>query len=195
MLLYQLITFLNQATTATSSVISNFPTYKLPELDLSVFLTKENITFFLATIGSVGTICSGIHACFSRRIQLSVSVKDWNKPTPKVAHLFLLIQNNSSKPTIISGISILKTSQEYYCRLDSKKIITDHDVIIRATPQFPLNLFPHQGVLFAFEFLDCPDIELTENKTVDLQIYTNQKAIRKSVTLPKQSHYLRAIKR
>ena len=96
--------------------------------------------------------------------------------------MYLYLQNNSNSPLTISGISIVHNDKKYPCELIPKKIRGKGENLIK-TPMFPINLSPNQGVLFPFEFLNCQDIEISPDKKIVLEIYTNRKMIEKSLTL------------
>ncbi len=152
------------------------------------YITRENITLLIALIGAIGTI-SGI---VSKRTNINLKIIDYVhiKTHKNIVQLFLLIENRSSNPIIISSISIsyLK-GKKYYCEL-LPKIITENKLNKVFTPNFPINLQAYQGYQGYFEFLYCEDISLVEGKNLDIQIYTNRKVINKSLTLHSKSHYL-----
>lgn len=155
----------------------------------------QNFINALSILAFIMTSISYILAIYNKSIRLSVSVKDYAKKFLDIVQLYLMFQNNSSKPITVSGISIIDNGAEHHCELVPKLIMTIRDDVVRSTPQFPINLGPYQGLLLPFEFLNCPNIELAPDKKVELRIYTNLKPLTKSVVLGKQLYYLRTKKK
>lgn len=139
-----------------------------------------SITSILAFIMSAITWIFNILA---RRINSKIEIKDFAKHRD-IVQLYLYIQNNSGSPFTISGVSIISDSDKHPCEPLPKIIRTHNDEVIIRTPYFPVNFSAHQGQCLALEFLHCPDIELVPGKTVDLEIYTNRKILRKFLTVP-----------
>ena len=151
-------------------------------------LTKENITFLLALLGSIGTVIQAFLHSLSTRNKINFKIDDY-RSVQKVFQFFIHVQNQSRSPICISSISICYDKNEIYCELIPKKI-RGKDESLMCTPMFPLNLAPLQGGLYFFEFINCPKTSLVSGKTFDFVIYTNRGPIKKSVTLGEQSHYL-----
>ena len=144
------------------------------------------ITSILAFVMSAITWISNF---VSRRINIKVEIKDFAKRWD-VVQLYVYIQNNSASPFTLSGVSIISDSGKHPCEPLSKIIRTRNDEIVICTPYFPVNFSAHQGQCLALEFLNCPDIELAPDKTVELEIYTNRKILRKSLTVPQPDRIL-----
>lgn len=149
---------------------------------------RDDITFYLALIGSVYSIISTLYILITSRKNISIQIFDYTKVYQTV-QFFMCIRNNSRLPISISCISIIYGDKEYPCELIQKKIRGTGEDLIR-TPQFPLNLTSQLGIHSFFEFVNSPDIELTLGKNVDFLIYTNRGVLKKSVVLPEKSHYL-----
>ena len=145
-----------------------------------------NIISILAFFMSLTT---WIVTFITHRMHVSVEVKDFAKRN-HVVQFYLYIQNNSATPFTVSGISIVSGSRKYPCEYLPKLIRTQNDRVIIETPYLPVNFSSHQGQCFAFEFLNCQDISLAPGKKVDLEIYTNQKTLKKSLLLPQQDKIL-----
>lgn len=154
---------------------------------MSLF-TKENITFVLAVVGSLGTIFNFVYAYFSSRRHIDMHILDYSSYL-HVVQFFIYIQNQSRSPICISCISLQLDGQEISCELIPKKI-RGNDPNLICTPFFPLNLSPLMGVQHFFEFVNCPDISLASGKKISFAIYTNRGVIKKSVTLGNTSRYL-----
>lgn len=142
--------------------------------------------------GVIGFLLSAllwISTWFNNRCKLTLEVKDYTKIFGRVVQIYLYIHNDSGVPITITGLSIAHNNTFYPCELLPKKIRGEGDSLVK-TPTFPISLSPHQGILVPFEFLNCQDIALTPYKTFDLEIYTNRKALRKSLTLVQPDHLL-----
>ncbi len=154
-------------------------------------MIQEIITFILACIGSVGTICMGIYNFFARRPKLELLIHDYTSYDYQVIQFFIHLQNQSSTPLCISSVSITWDGAETECELVPKRIRNYPAYSIR-TPMFPINLFAQQGTTCFLEFV-CLDPFRTEpapGKTVLFVISTNRGQIRKYVSLSNTSHYL-----
>lgn len=145
-----------------------------------------SITSLLAFIMSTIT---WIFNFLDRQISVEVEIKDFAMHWD-IVQLYLYIQNNSRSPFTISGVSIISNSKKHPCEPLSKIIRTHNDEVTLRTPYFPVNFSAHQGQCLALEFLHCPDIELAPGKTVVLEIYTNRKILRKSLTVPQPDRIL-----
>ena len=152
------------------------------------YLTKENITFLLALLGSIGAVIQAFLHFLSTRKKIEIQIVDY-RAVQKVIQFFIHVQNQSRSPICISSISICYDKNEIYCELIPKKIRGKEETLI-CTPMFPLNHAPLQGGLYFFEFINCPETSLISGKTFDFVIYTNRGPIKKSVILGEQSHYL-----
>lgn len=136
-------------------------------------------------LGILGFVFSGflwIYTLYRNRTNLDIEIKDYSKAFGHVVQLYLYLQNNSDNPLTISGLSLIHKEKKYLCELLPKKIRKTGDSLIQ-TPMFPVNLSPQQGVFLPFEFLNCQDIEIVPDKKIVLEIHTNRKKLKKSLTL------------
>ena len=143
----------------------------------------------ISILAFIMTLITWIYNFLNRRINAEIEIKDFAKRRD-IVQLYLYIQNNSGSPFTISGISIISDSDKHPCEPLPKIIRTHNNEVIIRTPYFPVNFSAHQGQCLALEFLHCPDIELAPDKTVDLEIYTNRKILRKSLTVPQPDRIL-----
>lgn len=150
--------------------------------------TKDNITFGLACIGSIGTFFTAVKAIYSGRKRISVEIIDFSNPL-RTVQFYLFLQNHSTNPLCISYISLKVGSSYVRCELLQKKIREKSGVLYR-TPLFPLNLEANTGISLFIEFLCCLNIELVPGSTVSFEFHTNRGVIKKSLILPQQSRYL-----
>ena len=137
----------------------------------------------ISILAFVMSLITWIYNFLNHRINAEIEIKDFAKYRD-IVQLYLYIQNNCSSPFTISGVSIISDSNNHPCELLPKIIRTHNDEVVIRTPYFPVNFSAHQGQCLALEFLHCPDIELTSGKTVELEIYTNRKILKKSLTVP-----------
>lgn len=139
---------------------------------------------FLTILSFTMSVTTWILTAYNRSIKFSCSIIDFKKYSPDIIQFFIYIQNNSEKPMTISGMALVVDHKKYPCELVSKKIQSINGVVVHATPNFPLNFSPSQGRMEFIEFLHCPDIEASPGKMVELEIYTNRKALKRSLSLP-----------
>lgn len=149
----------------------------------------QSILNLLTVLAFIMSATTWLLTAYNRSIRVSCNVIDFIKYDRGIIQLFMYIQNNSEKPLTISGMSLVIDCNRYPCELISKKIRTVNDVIVQATPNFPLNFSPAQGRMEFFEFLHCPDIEASPGKTVVIEIYTNRKPLKRLLTLPQSSPF------
>ena len=143
----------------------------------------------VSILAFIMTLITWIYNFLNRRINAEIEIKDFAKHWD-VVQLYLYIQNNSSSPFTISGVSVISNSDKHPCESLPKIIRTRNDEVVIRTPYFHVNFSAHQGQCLALEFLHCPDIELAPGKTVELEIYTNRKILRKSLTAPQPDRIL-----
>lgn len=150
---------------------------------------KENITFLLALLGSIGTFISSAHIYLSNRRKVTIKIFDYTSYHGEIAQFLIHIQNDSSSPLCISSISLVCDGIETCCELIPKKIRGTGGDLLK-TPMFPINLSGKQGVPHFLEFVGLEQIQLVPDKKIDFVIYTNRGSINKSVILPPESRYL-----
>ena len=154
-------------------------------------ITRENITFLLACIGSLGTLTTGLLAFLRGRKNLSIEIIDYSEYKKHIVTLYLFLENRSSNPLCISSICLKSGEHFVYCELLEMKIISmAGSDILYLSPRFPLNLSPHVGYPYFIQFLECQDIALTPGKTIFLEFHTNRGVISKSLLLPDPARYL-----
>lgn len=144
---------------------------------------------FLTILSFIMSAATWMLTAYNRSIQLSCAISDYIKYDQGILQLFLYIQNNSEKPITISGISLIIDSQKYPCELVKKKIRSVNGLVTQSTPNFPLNFSPSQGRMEFIEFLNCPSIETSPGKMVEIEIYTNRKALKRCLSLPQSSPF------
>ena len=138
-----------------------------------------NLISILAFImSSITWFCTALN----RSIKFSIEVKDYVEYRNAV-QFYLYMQNNSGRPITVSGISIIYNDQNFPCRMLPSLLRSQGQNPVITTPFLPVNFAPHQGSCYAFEFLHCPEIGLIPGKTVDFEIYTNRKVLKRSVVL------------
>lgn len=155
---------------------------------INTLITRENVTFLLACIGSIGTILNAIKSFLNNRKKLNVEIIDYaNKDSD--AKFFLYIQNQSSAPICISAIYLTAGTKKVRCELLRKRAQSFNGILYR-TPLFPLNIPPQVGVVHFLVFSACPDVLLASGNIVSFEFLTNRGPINKSLTLQDPSYYL-----
>lgn len=144
---------------------------------------------FLTILSFIMSAATWILTAYNRSIRISCNISDFRKYDHGILQLFLYIQNNSEKSMTISGISLIINSQKYPCELVEKKIRSVNGSVSQSTPSFPLNFSPSQGRMEFIEFLNCPGIEASPGKMVEIEIYTNRKALKRFLSLPQSSPF------
>jgi len=153
------------------------------------YLTKENITFALALLGSIGTACNWFYIYCSNRKKIGITVFDYVVYPNSAVQFFVHIQNRSLSPICIISFALFLNGKEVACELSPKKIRGAGSDLITSSP-FPINLAPKQGYQCYLEFIKCKNISLIPDKKVVFVIHTNRGPIKKCVTLGGISHYL-----
>lgn len=151
--------------------------------------TKDNITFVLALIGSVGTVLGWIYTFITSQRKIDIEIYDYTSYIGKIAQFFIHFQNQSFLPICIMSVTLVYNGVETCCELIPKKIRGSENDLIKS-PMFPINLVAKQGCLYFLEFVNCEQISLTPGSKVDFSINTNRGKIHKSVILSDISHYL-----
>ena len=149
----------------------------------------QHILNTISVVAFIMSTISWILAIFNNSIKLSLEVWDYSQRF-NVIQLYIYFQNNSGKYLTITGVSIIENQIKRPCKLIPSTIRTKNNKPFIETPYLPVNLSPHQGVCFAFEFLNCSDIALSPGKNLALEIYTNRKALKRSVILGNKDHIL-----
>lgn len=137
-----------------------------------------------------GFLMSGIlflQKIYKQKKDVSLRIYDYSQQGD-IIQLYMLIQNNSSRPITVQHIALVSDSS-FTCELIEKKIVWHGDLLFYSSP-FPISLHPYGGDLRFFEFVDCVGIQTSPGKTLDFQIQTNLGPINKSLTLGLKGHYL-----
>lgn len=122
------------------------------------------------------------------RLRLDVKINDYVY-AKNIVQLYLYIYNPSNLPANISSVDINHRNKKMTCELLPKKVI-EKSYKTFMTPEFPINISPHEGLNVFLEFLDCKDIELKKGNQISLTIHTNLKPLTINQYLPDVSHYL-----
>ena len=122
------------------------------------------------------------------RIKLRVKVIDYVS-TNGIVQLYLHIYNQSSSMATISSFKLSLKDRSVTCELLPKKIKSFGSTMFM-TPEFPLNISPHEGLNVFLEFLDCGDIQLMKGNLLSLTVHTNLKPLKINEFLPDESYYL-----
>lgn len=150
-------------------------------MSLTTLLTKENITFLLATIGSVGTILTWIYSAIKNRKNIDITYADYHI-NKSGAMLYAMICNKSHLPILITDISF-KMNDIYYPANKIPEIVltTTHKVNNEVTQQqeyysmsFPIALTGMGATSGYLYFPFHEEIEVTSSNTLTLLVSTNR---------------------
>lgn len=157
------------------------------DLFLPLF-TRENIAIALSIITAGYTVFSAVRRYLAAKISFSIEVKDYEQRA-NATQFFMYVYNESTSPLCVSRVFLLFSGQAFECELLPKLIRKDQDQPYK-TLAFPLNVHAGVGTLEFVHFLDVPDMQLAEGTTVHFEFHANHCRLRKSVVLPRRSHYL-----
>lgn len=159
-------------------------------------LTKENITFILAVIGSLGTTIGGIYQLYTRRIAIDILPEGYNL-TDKSVLFYISFINKSHIPISITDIRLTINDKRYTCRKtpirvfyethkQGGRIISHYDYNNLTMPITLSNLAGNSGyILFEFPLKDFPQ----QTTDVIFEVSTNRhKIIRKKLSLEQVPH-------
>lgn len=155
-------------------------------MNLSTIFTKENITFILAVIGSLGTIISTVNAFIRNHKSISFKISKLYSYGNSIL-LYVIIENQSRLPISINGISLINSENLIFTPEISKKVIEittkEHNEITNKkeffTIKFPV-FIPELGCVGGYLYFDIPQ-ELSQNLPTQLsfQVHTNRGVIKK----------------
>lgn len=162
------------------------------------YLTKENITFILAVIGSFGTITGWIYAYITTRKKLNLRVFAYTFKEEK-ALFYLSFENKSRLPISITDLA-LKINETYYsCKHIPQRVTsTQHTVggkIVNSIDyyniQFPVELGSLGSTSGYVLFVFPKGVEIPDSKNLMIQVSSNRgKAIEMKLSLDQISETL-----
>jgi hypothetical protein len=154
-------------------------------LDIFSCFTKDNITFFLAVIGSLGTLYTLINKIVYDRVKLDIKIISGQVLGNKCYLCYVTIINGSTLPISISGISLIGKE-----RFDARVIPeTVHVKVSRSGNEItsrqedfsiaiPISLAPLQGTSGYLYFpLVERDIEKSFSNSLSLEVVTNRNKV------------------
>ena len=148
------------------------------------YITKENITFILAIIGSLGTI----YTLISQRKKLSLSIQEY-RYHDKTLLMFVSFANHSHLPISILNIAIVHDKVCYPCvyiptvvcqhthRIGKEVLNYREDFSI----QFPIVLSSLAGSSGYLYFDKLPDIYPDNPTALTVQVSTNRGKAKKMI--------------
>lgn len=149
----------------------------LNSFQISDYLTKDNITFILATIGSLGTIYSMI----TQRPKLSLSIHDFHYENKSLV-TYIAFTNRSRLSISVLNISVVHdkicypcvyiptTVVEYTC-CSGKELISHREEL---SIQFPISLSSLAGTSGYLYFDKLPDNFPDAPTTLTFEVSTNR---------------------
>ncbi len=143
--------------------------------------TKENITFVLALIGSVGTIATWIRSYIINKRNVIIRPIA-NKSKDNKILLYLFFENRSRLPISITAISVLFDGVYYPCRYQPQKVISDQRTVggkVVSLQDYYNITFPVQlGSLDSSSgyvlFVIPQDVQIPDSKTLTFQVSSNR---------------------
>lgn len=147
---------------------------------VSIF-TKENITFVLALIGSLGTIATWLFSYISNKRNISIRPIAYNSKDNKIL-FYLSFENRSRLPISITALSILLDGAYYPCRYQPQRVIShQHTVggkVVSSQDYYNLN-FPVQlsplGSNSGYVLFVIPrEVLMPDSKTATFQVSSNR---------------------
>lgn len=159
---------------------------------MNALFSKENITFILATIGSVGTIYTLISKVFLNRVKIELSVAEYIPAKDSVV-LYMMFINKSHLPISITDVRLWNYLTVYSCektphivRIDTNK--TTETIIYKEaiyTIPFPINLPSLSGTSGYLYFLIPQENFQCASKCLTVELSTNRhKKLQKTLSLP-----------
>ena len=147
---------------------------------VSIF-TKENITFVLALIGSVGTNTTWLFSYISNKRNISIRPIAYNSKN-NIILFYLFFENRSRLPISITALSILLDGTCYPCRYQPEKVISHQRTVggkvVNSQDYYNIN-FPVQlsslGSSSGYVlFVIPPEVLIPDSKTVTFQVSSNR---------------------
>lgn len=159
---------------------------------MNALFSKENITFILATIGSVGTIYTLISKVFLNRVKIELSVAEYIPAKDSVV-LYMMFINKSHLPISITDVRLWNYLTVYSCektphivRIDTNKA-TETIIYKEAiyTIPFPINLPSLSGTSGYLYFLIPQENFQCASKSLTVELSTNRhKKLQRTLSLP-----------
>lgn len=145
------------------------------------YITKENITFILATIGSLGTLYTLISKIFLNRVRIELSIIECIS-TKKSVVLYMMLTNKSHLPISITNVKLWNYSTIYECiksphiiRVDtrtSKKAIVYKEATYNIP--FPINL-PSLSGTSGYLYFQIPQGNFQcDSRSLTVEVNTNR---------------------
>lgn len=149
----------------------------LNSFQINDYFTKDNITFILATIGSLGTIYSMI----TQRKRVSLSIQEFRYKN-KTLLMYVAFTNRSRLPISILNISVVYDKVCYPCvyipitvvehtRHSGKELLSHREEL---SIQFPISLSSLAGTSGYLYFDKLPDNYPDAPTTLTLEVSTNR---------------------
>ena len=132
----------------------------------------QNIYNLMAILGFFFSGIIAIKGCMTSRKNIKIKVIDSTRIN-SYFQIFVYLQNQSRLPICISSLELKNKTGNKSCPLFPKRIYGSSDEHM-VTPQFPINLMAWEGRNLVLQFPHCADIELSLDKTIALQVYSNR---------------------
>ncbi|KJJ77622.1 hypothetical protein [Clostridium sp. FS41] len=159
--------------------------------EISTLFTRENITFILAFIGSIGTISGWAYSFATSRKNIAVNVIAYKVRQDK-ALFYLSFTNKSRLPISITALSVQINGVYYPCRHIPQKVVSTQRAvngkIVSSYDYFSIQIPIEIGSLGSTSgyvlFVLPKGVYIPDSKALNLQISSNRgKAIEMKLTL------------
>ncbi len=152
------------------------------------YITKENITFILATIGSLGTF----YTLFAQRKKISLSIQSYSHKNGSLL-MYVSFTNHSRLPISILNVSIIQDKVCFPCtyiptkvcehtRRSGKEIISYREEF---SIRFPISLFSLAGSSGYLYFDKLPETYPDAPTVLTVQVSTNRgRAMKMKLPVP-----------
>lgn len=159
--------------------------------EISTLFTRENITFILALVGSIGTVSGWVYSFATSRKNISINVIAYSALQDKVL-FYLSLANKSRLPISITALSVQIDGVYYPCKHIPQKVAstqrTVNGKIVSSYDYFSLQIPIELGSLGSTSgyilFVLPKGVCMPDSKTLNLQISSNRgKAIETKLSL------------
>lgn len=156
-----------------------------------IHFTKENITFILALIGSLGTIVNWLRLFIVNNKNFNIRPVAY-RSKDNITLFYLLFENKSRMPISITELSVQINGVYYPCRYlpeivtsshrtIGKEIVSSHDYFNIA---FPVQLGALGATSGYVLFILPKDIQMPDSKTLTFLVTSNRgKAVEKIISV------------
>lgn len=145
------------------------------------YFTKDNITFLLALIGSVGTITTWLLSYIKSRRNITIRLIAFDAKDNKIL-CYLFLENKSSLPISLTALSVIIDGVSFPCRYLPQKVRSDMRTVGSNVVSsqdyfnmtFPVQIGPLGATSGYVLFVIPPSVLIPDSKTVTFQVSSNR---------------------